>query len=53
VLLLAMLFWPGGDYADPTFGGTPDRPSRGATAHSLAAGRIARATGADYGRRAF
>jgi uncharacterized membrane protein YhaH (DUF805 family) len=47
VLLLAMMFWPGGDYADP------DRPSRGATAHSLAADRIARATGADYGRRAF
>jgi hypothetical protein len=53
VLLLAMLFWPGGDHVAPTFGEMPDRPSRGADAHAPTAARIARATGADYGRRAF
>jgi uncharacterized membrane protein YhaH (DUF805 family) len=53
VLLLAMMFWPGGDYAGPMFGDTPGRPSRGADAHSLTANRIARATGGDFGGRAF
>jgi uncharacterized membrane protein YhaH (DUF805 family) len=53
VLFLAMMFWPGGDHAAPMFGDTPDRPSRGAGTHSLTASRIARATGGDFGGRAF
>jgi uncharacterized membrane protein YhaH (DUF805 family) len=50
VLLLAMMFWPGGDYADPI---TADRSSRGTEVHSLTTDRIARATGGGLGGRAF
>jgi hypothetical protein len=45
-LLLALMFWPSGDYESPGFG-TP----RGNT--DAAAERIARATAAGFGRRAF
>jgi uncharacterized membrane protein YhaH (DUF805 family) len=55
-LLLALTFWPSGEYESPTptFGGThraPDNPSRPRDAASVTAARIARATGADFGRR--
>jgi hypothetical protein len=55
-LFLAMMFWPSGDYQSPTFGGrpgTPDKPSARTAAASVTTARIARATGADFGRRAF
>ena len=56
VLLLALMFWPSGDNENPTFGyapQTPDRPPSRTSAGSVAADRIARATGANFGRRAF
>jgi uncharacterized membrane protein YhaH (DUF805 family) len=53
VLLLAMMFWPGGDHVASASGEMPDRPSRGVDAHAPTAARIARATGGDFGRRAF
>jgi len=56
VLLLALTFWPGGDHENLSFGQPPQRPDRPSTrggAGSVAADRIARATGADFGRRAF
>jgi uncharacterized membrane protein YhaH (DUF805 family) len=49
-LFLAMMFWPGGDYERPGFGAPRGKPS-GNT--DVAAERIARATGAGFGRRAF
>jgi uncharacterized membrane protein YhaH (DUF805 family) len=55
-LLLALTFWPSGDYENPTFGQppqTPDRPSSRTSAGPVGADRIARATGANFGRRAF
>ena len=55
-LLLALTFWPSGDNENPTFGQppqTPDRPSSRTSAGSVGADRIARATGANFGRRAF
>ena len=55
-LLLALTFWPSGDNENPTFGQppqTPDRPSSRTSASSVGADRIARATGANFGRRAF
>ena len=55
-LLLALTFWPSGDYEGPTFGetpGKPDMPSRRTDASSVVAGRIARAAGPGFGRRAF
>jgi uncharacterized membrane protein YhaH (DUF805 family) len=56
VLFLALMFWPGGNYEGPTFGQPPqmpDRPSPRTAAGSVAADRIARATGANFGRRSF
>jgi uncharacterized membrane protein YhaH (DUF805 family) len=55
-LFLALTFWPSGDYEGPNFGETPrkpDTPSRRTDAASVAAARIARATGVGFGRRAF
>jgi uncharacterized membrane protein YhaH (DUF805 family) len=55
-LLLAMMFWPSGDFESPAFGEPPRMPDRPATrtdAKSAPAERIARATGAEFGRRAF
>ena len=56
VLVLALMFWPGGDNENPTFGHTPqlpDRTSPRSGAGPVAADRIARATGTNFGRRAF
>jgi uncharacterized membrane protein YhaH (DUF805 family) len=56
VLLLALTFWPSGDYESPASGETPskpDMPSRRTGATSVAAERIARAAGPGFGRRAF
>jgi uncharacterized membrane protein YhaH (DUF805 family) len=55
LLFLAVTFWPSGDYEGPTFGETPrnDAPSQRTGASSVAAGRIARAAGSGFGRRAF
>ena len=55
-LILALTFWPGGDYEGPppTFGErrrTPDRPSPRPRATSVAAARLARMTGADSAGR--
>ena len=55
-LLLALTFWPSGEYEDstPTFHETrrtPDNPSRRPDATSAAAARLARVTGTDSGRR--
>jgi uncharacterized membrane protein YhaH (DUF805 family) len=55
-LFLALLFWPSGDYEDPTFDAAPRRPeapSRGDGAAAVAAARIARGAGSGFGRRAF
>jgi uncharacterized membrane protein YhaH (DUF805 family) len=53
-LFLALMFWPGGDYQGPTeTPRTPDLPSSRPRANSAAEARIARATGAQFGRRAF
>ena len=57
-LFLAMLFWPSGDYESPTptFGEArrkPDEPSAGRGTTSVPAARMARATGAEFGRRPF
>ncbi len=53
-LFLALTFWPSGDYQGPTeTPRTPDRPSPKPKANSVAAARIARATGTGFGRRAF
>ena len=49
-LLLALMFWPSGDYESPGFDAPRGNPSRNTDA---AAERIARATGAGFGRRAF
>jgi hypothetical protein len=56
VLLLALAFWPSGDHDNPSFDQTPPTPDRSASrspAGSVAAERIARATGTNFGRRAF
>ena len=55
-LVLAVWFWPSGDYEDPTFGETPrkpDTPARRTDAGSVVAGRIARAAEPGFGKRAF
>ena len=57
-LFLALLFWPGSDREGPmpTFGDTrrtPDEPSHQRGTASAPTTRIARATGAGFGRRAF
>jgi uncharacterized membrane protein YhaH (DUF805 family) len=55
VLILALMFWPSGDYQGPTYGDTParpDRPSRGVDATPVAAARVTRVAGAGFGRRA-
>jgi uncharacterized membrane protein YhaH (DUF805 family) len=56
-LLLALTFWPSGGFEapTPTLGGsqrTPQGPSQRSNATSLPAARMARATGAGFGRRA-
>jgi hypothetical protein len=58
VLCLALMFWPsGGDEgATPTFGEPPrksNQPPPRPQAASVAADRISRAMGAQFGRRAF
>jgi hypothetical protein len=57
-LFLVLLFWPGGDHEHPmpTLGDTrrkPDEPSHRRDTAPASATRIARATGAGFGRRAF
>jgi len=54
-LILALTFWPSGDYERPFNDAyrTPDRPAPRTAATSVAAERIARASGAEFGRRAF
>jgi uncharacterized membrane protein YhaH (DUF805 family) len=53
-LLLALTFWPSGDYDDSSATPRiPDRPSARPKAASVAEARIARASGAQFGRRAF
>jgi uncharacterized membrane protein YhaH (DUF805 family) len=55
-LFLALLFWPSGDYEDPTFDATPRHPetvSRSGGAASVAAVRLGRGAGQGFGRRAF
>jgi uncharacterized membrane protein YhaH (DUF805 family) len=58
-LILALTFWPSGDYERPfndayrtPDGGSPKTPSK-TPATSVAADRIARATSGGFGRRAF
>jgi uncharacterized membrane protein YhaH (DUF805 family) len=54
-LLLALTFWPGGDYERP-FNDEyrkPDKPAPRIDAKSVAAERIARAGKAEFGNRAF
>jgi len=54
-LFLALLFWPGSNRepAAPTFGGpSSDAPPRRQDATSVAASRIARVAGGEFGRRA-
>jgi uncharacterized membrane protein YhaH (DUF805 family) len=56
LLFLALMFWPGGEYGGADAGGAsgkPDKPARGADAALVAAARLARASGADFSRRAF
>jgi uncharacterized membrane protein YhaH (DUF805 family) len=54
-LVLALTFWPSGDYERPFNDAyrTPDKPAPKTSPTSVAAERIARATGAGFGRRAF
>jgi uncharacterized membrane protein YhaH (DUF805 family) len=53
-LILALMFWPSGDYEDPSESQPkPDEPSPRPRAASVPAERIARAAGAGFGRRAF
>jgi uncharacterized membrane protein YhaH (DUF805 family) len=54
-LILALTFWPSGDYEEPFNDAyrTPDKPAPKTGATSAAAERIARASGAGFGRRAF
>jgi hypothetical protein len=57
LLPLALMFWPSGDGVSPTFGETPRKPDRRPSSWtdvaSLTAARIARATGAEFGGRAY
>jgi uncharacterized membrane protein YhaH (DUF805 family) len=55
VLILALMFWPSGDYQGPTYDETPrkpNKPSARTDATSVAAARLARVSGAEFGRRA-
>ncbi len=56
-LFLALLFWPSGDYEDPTIDATlprmPETASQSSGAASVAAVRLARGAGSGFGRRAF
>jgi uncharacterized membrane protein YhaH (DUF805 family) len=54
-LVLALTFWPSGDYERPFNDAyrTPGGPASKPAAMSAAAERIARASGAEFGRRAF
>jgi uncharacterized membrane protein YhaH (DUF805 family) len=54
-LILALMFWPSGDYQGPTYDDAPakpDRPSPRTDAGSVAAARVARVAGSGFGRRA-
>ena len=53
-LVLALTFWPSGDYERPFNDAyrTPDKPAPKPGATSVAAERIARASGTEFGRRA-
>jgi uncharacterized membrane protein YhaH (DUF805 family) len=53
VLFLALLFWPSGDYQEPFNDAyrTPDKPAPKTATPSGAAERIARVSGAEFGRR--
>jgi uncharacterized membrane protein YhaH (DUF805 family) len=54
-LFLALTFWPGGSHetAAPTFGAPPSNaPPRRQDTASLAASRVARVAGGEFGRRA-
>ena len=55
-LFLALLFWPGGDYETPAYGGTPSKPDRSSAmpdSGAIAAARLARASGAQVGHRKY
>jgi uncharacterized membrane protein YhaH (DUF805 family) len=54
-LILALTFWPSGDYERPFNDAyrQPDRPSPRTAATSVAAERIARASKTEFGNRAF
>ena len=54
-LVLALTFWPGGDYETPFNEAyrRPDKPSRRTEATSVAAERLARATGTEFGSRRY
>lgn len=58
-LILALTFWPSGDYGNwtpPTLGDArrkPDEPLPGAGGAAAPAARIAQATRAEFGRRSF
>ena len=54
-LVLALMFWPSGDYQEPFNDAyrIPDRPAPGTATPSAAAERIARASGGGFGRRGF
>ena len=53
-MLLALLFWPAGDYQDPTFGATPGRPDLPSPRTGAASvARIVRGAGPGFGKRAF
>ena len=54
-LVLALMFWPSGDYERPFNDAyrTPDRPTPRPAATSAAAERIARVSKTDFGGRAF
>jgi hypothetical protein len=52
--VLALTFWPSGDYDGPTYTPqAPDAPPSRPRANSVAETRIARAAGTQFGRRAF
>jgi uncharacterized membrane protein YhaH (DUF805 family) len=56
VLVLALMFWPSGDYESPAFGGTPREPEKRAPkadAASTTAARIARVSGGGFGQRTW
>jgi uncharacterized membrane protein YhaH (DUF805 family) len=55
-MFLALLFWPGGGYETPTYGGTPSKPHRSSPrtdTGAVAAARLARVSGAQVGHRKY